>query len=144
MLDDAFTDFESEIQAGIFKVALFELFDDVERVQIVIETLAMFAHAQVELLFAGVAEGRVADIVDQRESFGKISVEFQGSSDGAGNLGDFESVREAVAEMVGIARGENLRFGFQTAKRAGVNYAIAVAGIVVAVGVLRLRVAAAA
>src|ERR1700741_3350844 len=121
MFDDPFTNFESEIQAGIFKIALFELFDDVERMQIVIETLAMFPHAPVQLLFAGVAEGRMTDVMNQREGFGKISVEFQGSRDGARNLGDFESVREAVAEMIGIACGENLRFGFQTAKRAGVN-----------------------
>ena len=129
---------------GKFEIALFELLDDVQRVKIVIETIAVFAHAQIELLFAGVAEGRMADVVDQRQRFGEIGIEFQSAGDGAGNLRDFEGVGEAIAEMIGIARGENLRLGFQAAKRAGVNYAIAVAGVVVAVRMLRLGVAAAA
>src|SRR5580704_8744926 len=144
MFDDAFANFESEIQPRIFEITLFELFDDVERVQIVIETLAMFAHAQVELLFAGVAEGRMTDVMDQREGFGQIGIEFEGASYGACDLRDFKSVREAIAEMIGIACGENLCFGVQTAKRAGVNYAIAVTSVVVAVRMLRFRVAAAA
>ncbi len=44
MLDDPFTNFKREIQAGKIEVALFELFDDTERVQIVIETTAVRAH----------------------------------------------------------------------------------------------------
>ena len=39
---------------------------------------------------------------------------------------DFERVRQAVAKMVGIARGEDLGFGFQAAKSARVNDAVAV------------------
>lgn len=144
MLDDAFADFESEIQAGIFEVALLELLDDVERVQIMIEAVAVFAHAQVEQFFAGVAEGRVTDIVNQREGFGEIGIEFQSAGDGASNLRDFERVGEAIAKMIGVARGENLRFGFQAAEGAGVNYAVAVAGVIFAIRMLRLRVAAAA
>ena len=144
MFDDAFADFESEVQAGIFEIALFELFDDVERVEIVVEAVAVFAHALVELLFAGVTEGRVADIVDQRESFDEIGIELQSAGDGAGDLRDFERVGEAIAKMIGVARGEDLRFGFQAAERARMDYAIAVAGVIVAVGMRRFGVAAAA
>ena len=46
--------------------------------------------------------------------------------------------------MVGIARGEDLRFGFQAAKGARVNYAVAVAGIGGAIGMVGFRVTAAA
>ncbi len=69
---------------------------------------------------------------------------FERPGNGAGDLRDFESVREAIAKMVGIARGENLRFGFQAAERARMNHAVAVARVIVAIRVLRFRVAAAA
>jgi hypothetical protein len=104
----------------------------------------MFAHAQVELFFSGVAEGRVTNIVDQREGFGEIGIELQSAGDGAGDLRDFECVSEAIAKMIGVTRGEDLRLGFQSAKGAGMDYAIAIARIIVAIGMLRFRVTAAA
>src|SRR5271156_5154812 len=75
MLDDSFADFEGEIEPRKIQVALLEMFDDVERVQIVIEALAEFAQAQVELFFSGVAERRMANVMDQRESFGEIGIQ---------------------------------------------------------------------
>ena len=118
MFDDSFADFESEIEAGKIQVALLKMFDDVKRVEIVIEALAEFAEAQVELLFSGVAEGRMADVVDERERFGEIGVEAESGGDGAGDLRNFEGVSEAVAKMVGEAGGEDLRFRFEAAEGA--------------------------
>src|SRR6266478_6470216 len=109
MLDDAFANFKSEIQAGKIEIALFELLDDAQRVQIVIEMAAVRLHQFIKLSFAGVTEGRMADVVDESEGFGKLGVQAQRGSDGARDLRDFERVRQAVAEMVGIARGEDLR-----------------------------------
>ena len=51
---------------------------------------------------------------------------------------------EAVAEVVGVAAGEDLRLGFEAAEGAGVNDAVAVALEVVAVGMRRLGEAASA
>ncbi len=87
-----------------------------------------------ERFLAGVAEGRMADVVDQSQGLGEIDVEAQRSGDGAGDLRDFEGVGEAVAEVVGVAAGEDLRLGFQAAESAGVNDAVAVALEIVAVG----------
>ncbi len=134
VLDDAFADFEGEVQAAEGGVALLEIFDDAEGVQVVIEEESMLAHGGVESFFSGVAEGRVADVVDQREGLGEIDVEAEGSGDGAGDLRDFERVGEAVAEVVGVAAGEDLRFGFEAAEGAGMDDAVAVALEVVAVG----------
>ena len=86
----------------------------------------------------------MADVVDEGESFGEIDVEVEGSGDGARDLRDFEGVGEAVAEVVGVAAGEDLRLGFETAKGAGVDDAVAVALKVVAVGMRRLGEAASA
>ncbi len=68
----------------------------------------------------------------------------QSAGDGAGHLRDFESVGETIAEVIGVARGEDLRFGFEAAEGAGMDHAVAVARVIVAIGMLRLREAAAA
>ena len=56
---------------------------------------------------------------------------------------NFKGVGQSIAEMVGVARGENLCFRFQAAKGAGMNDAVAVALKRIAVGVVRLRIPAA-
>src|SRR5258708_31411562 len=53
-------------------------------------------------------------------------------------------MRQAIAEMVGIAAGENLRLGFQAAKGAGMNNAVAVTRVGTAVRMGRLGIAPAA
>src|SRR5258708_20254849 len=93
--------------------------------QIVIETAALRAHQIVELAFAGMAERRMANIVDESERFRKFGVHPKRGGDGAGNLCDFQRMRQAIAKMVGIARGENLRLGFKPAKSAGINDTVA-------------------
>ena len=134
VLDDAFAHFEGQVQAAEGGVALFEIFDDAEGVQVVVEEEAVLAHGGVERFFAGVAEGRMADVVDQGQGFGEIDVEAERSGDGARDLRDFEGVGEAVAEVVGVAAGEDLRLGFEAAEGAGVDDAVAIALKVVAVG----------
>src|SRR5262245_35993727 len=144
MFDDAFAHFEGEIEAGEFKIAVFELFDDAERVKVVVEPAAVGAHEFVELAFSGVAEGRMANVVNERQRLGKFAVEPESSGNGASDLRDFERVGEAVAKMIGIARGENLRFGFKAAEGARMNDAIAVTRVFGAIGMARLGKAAAA
>src|SRR5882724_1756706 len=141
MLDDAFANFKSEIQAGKIEVTLFELLDDAQRVQIVIEKTAVRPHQFVELSLAGMPEGRMADIVDESKRFGELGVQAQRGSDGARDLRDFQRMRQPVAEVVGIARGENLRLGFEAPEGSRVNDAVAISRISAAVGMLRLRVA---
>src|ERR1700683_2172769 len=77
MFDDTFAHFESEIEPGEIEVALLELFDDAKRVEVVVKAIASFSHSEIELLFAGVAERWVPDIVDESERFGEAGVEPQ-------------------------------------------------------------------
>ncbi len=76
------------------------------------------------------AERRVPDVMHQRQSFGEIGVKVQRSGYGSRNLCDFQRMGQAVAEMVGISCSKNLRFCFQAAEGARVNYAVAVTRIV--------------
>src|SRR6202041_1800853 len=138
MLDDPFANFEGEVQSAEGGVALLEIFNDSQGVQIVIETEAVGAHGGVEGLLAGVAEGGMADVMHQSERLSEVDVEAERPGDGAGDLRDFERVSGAVAEMVGITASEDLGFCFETAEGAGVDDAVPVALKLVAVGVRRL------
>ena len=119
-----------------------ELFDDMQRLQIVVEAVAVLAHPFVQFSFACVPEWRMADVVDQRERFCQIRIQIQRARNGSRDLRHFDRMRQPVAKMIGVARGENLRLRFQTPESARMNHAVAVARIVVAIGMRRLGVAA--
>ncbi len=97
-------------------------------------------HLAVERLLAGVGEGRMADVVSQRQRLGEIFVQVEHRGRGAGNLRHLDGVGQAVAEMVGKPGREHLGFGFQAAEGAGMDNAVAVALEAVAVRVVGFRV----
>src|SRR5208282_556778 len=144
VLDDALADFKGQIQSAKRCVAKFEVFDNAERVKIMIERESVLAHGGVERFFSGMAEWGMAEIVDQGERLHQIGVQSKLCGDGARNLRDLDGMRQPVAEVVGVTAGENLRLRFQPAKGAGVDDTIAVALKVVAVGMRRLGMAASA
>src|SRR5262249_60943427 len=129
-------------QAGEIEVALLESLDDAQRMEVMVEPVAEWTHELVETALARVAEGRVADVVNKRERLGEVGVQCQGPGNGAGNLRHLECMRQAVTEMVGVARREDLRLGFQAAEGACMDHPVAVARVVVAVGVSWLGVMA--
>jgi hypothetical protein len=142
VLDDAFANLKGEIQAGEIKIGTFKLFDDAQCLEIVIEARAVSAHEFVEFLFAGVAEGWMSDVMDESERLGKFRIEAEGSGNRAGNLRNFQCVREPITKMVGITDGEDLRFGLEATKGARMNDAIAVPRVFAAVGMRWFRIAA--
>jgi hypothetical protein len=144
MLDDAFTHLESQIESAKRGIAKFEVFDDTKRVQVVIERKTVLAHGGVKSFFSGMAKGWMADVVDQRQRFDEIAVESELRGDCPRDLCNFDRVRQAVAKVVGVAAREDLSLCFQTAKCAGVDYAVAIALKVVAVEMRRLGMAASA
>src|SRR5258708_21510791 len=79
------------------------------------------------------------NVMNQRQRFHQINIQSKLCGNGTRNLRNFQRMRQAIAEMVGIAAGENLGLGFQPAERARMNYPVAVALKVVAVRMLRLR-----
>ncbi len=85
----------------------------------------------------------MADVVHQRQGFRQVGVQPQYPGNGPRDLCDLEGVGQAVAEVVGVAPGEDLGLGLQAAEGTGVDDAVAVALIVVAVGMGGLGVTAA-
>ena len=143
MLDDSLAHLKSKIQPGMGWKALFEMFGDAQGMKIVVKGAAMPAHQRIEAAFSGMAERRMANVVNKRESFREIGIQAERFRNGARDLRDLERVRQAVAEMIGITSGEDLRFGFEAAKSARMNDAVAVARVFPAIGVRRFGVTAA-
>ena len=135
-------DLPRQVQAGEIGVAIFEHLDETQAVAVVLEA-AVLAHALVEGGFAGVAERRMAQVVQEGDRLGQVLVEAELAGDGAADLGDFEGVRQAGAVVVAGLVDEHLGLVHEPAKRGGVDDAIAVALIEGAKRMRRLRMLAA-
>src|SRR5205823_12219107 len=116
MLDDALADLEAEIQPAEIGITLLKMLHDAQRMQIVIKRFAVSAHGGVERVLTRVSKRRMADIMDQRERLYQVDIEIEFGGDGAGDLRDFNGVREPVAKVVRVAAGEDLRLILQATK----------------------------
>ena len=116
MLDDPFAHAEGEIQAAKGGITNFEIFDDAQSVQVVIEAQAKLPHGFVQRPLAGMTEGWVPDVVHQRQRFRHVLVQLQRTGDGACDLRHFHGVGEPAAKVIGVAVGEDLGFSRQAAK----------------------------
>src|ERR1051326_4561985 len=74
MLDNSLPDFEGEVEAREGGIALLEVFENAEGGEVVVEREAVILHRGIQGFLTSVAEGWVADIVDQGQGFGEISV----------------------------------------------------------------------
>ena len=132
---------EGKIQAGKPGIGVLEGLNDPQGEHVVFEALSEWPHHRIELGFSGMPEGRMADIVRQRQRFGQILVQAQHRGHRAGDLRDFDGMRETVAEMVGKAGGEDLGFILKPSKCPRVDYPVAVTPKFIAIGMRRLRIA---
>jgi hypothetical protein len=110
----------------------------------VIETTAEAAHHPVDLILAGMAEGRVADIVGQCEGFGEVLINAQNARYSPGNLRNLDRMRQPVAKVIRNPGREHLGFIFQPAERPGMDHAVAITLERIPVRMRQFRIAAAA
>src|ERR1700733_293018 len=87
VFDDSFAEGEGEVESAEGGVALFKAGYDAEGVEVVVEAEVVGPEGFVEGLFASVAEGRMADIVDQGEGFGEGAVDAGGGGGDGGERG---------------------------------------------------------
>ena len=121
MADDAVADLPG--QEKPFAVVL-ELLDDPQALLGVAE--AAFDEA-VERGLSRMPEGRVAEVVPERDGFGQVLVEAQGPGDCPGDLRDLESVGQACPVVIAEGREKDLGFMLQTAEGFRMDDPIAVA-----------------
>src|ERR1051326_1181201 len=111
---------------------------------VVIEAIAEALHLPMQLLFAGMGERRMSDVVHQRERLGELCVQAELRGNRARDLRDLNRVCQAISKMVRDAGRENLGLVFEATERAGMHNAIAIALELIAVWVRQFGKAAAA
>jgi len=89
---------------------------------------------------AVVAERRVAEVVSQARGVDHIRVAAQGRAELPADLGNFERVRQPVADEVVAVRLDHLGLGRQPPQRRRVHDPGAVSGEVITVGLFVRRV----
>src|SRR5215468_5537754 len=105
--------------------------------KVVVETAAVLPHQGIKAPFPGVAKGRMADVVNKGKSFREIGIEAKRFGNRPCDLRDFQRVSQAIAEVVGVANRENLRFRFKAAEGTRMNNPIAIAGVFPAIRMSR-------
>src|SRR5437667_2417893 len=90
------------------------------------------AQEAVQDALARVAEGRVAEVVTERDRLRQVLVQSEGSSGAARDLGDLDRVRQARAEVVSLVGYEDLRLVLVTPEGSRVDDAVAVARVLCA------------
>ena len=96
----------------------------------------------LQRVLAGMAEGRVAEVVRQRDRLDQVLVQPQRARDRAAELRHFERMRQPGAEQVALVVDEDLGLVDQAAEGRAVHDAVAVALELVARRRRRLRDAA--
>ena len=147
VLHDAFAHAQGQIQAAKGRVPLLEPGDDAQGMKVVVKAEREAAQAAVESLFAGVAKGRMADVVHQREGLGQFRIQPQSRGQRARYLGHLQRVRQAAAKVVGRRSSrqprEDLGLARQPAKGARVQNPGGVPGESRAIGMRRFGMDAA-
>src|SRR6185369_13375782 len=111
------------VEAGIWRL---ELRHEPDGVGIVVEPSGV-GERRIEGSFSRMAERRMAEVMGQAERFGQVLIEPQRPGDGPPDLGDFDAVGQADAEMVPVRCDEDLGLVPEAAERDGMDYAVAVA-----------------
>jgi hypothetical protein len=81
----------------------------------------------MEGAFAGVGEGRMTEIVGERNGFGKVLVEAERPGQRARHLADLEGVGQAGAKMLALVAEEDLGLVLEAPEGGGMDDAVAVA-----------------
>ena len=127
VLDDAFAHAKRQVESTVRGIALLKVLDDAQRVKIMVEPAAVPRQAAVKGTLAGVAEGWMADIVNQRKRLRQILVQAKCGRDRTGDLGNLDGVGQPAAKVVGGAAGKDLRLPCQTPEGAGLHDPLAIA-----------------
>ncbi len=143
VLDQTFQRLPGEVQSVESGIAALQRGHHPQRLRIVIEAAAG-GEAAIEGALAGMAEGRVAEIVRERQRLGQILVQAERASERASDLGNLERMGQSRAEMVAFVKDEDLGLVGEPPEGAGMDDAVAVAAEGVAGRAHRLRVEPAA
>jgi len=98
----------------------------------------------IERSLTGVTEGRMAEVVRERERLGQILIEAERAGERASDLGDLEGMGQASTEVIALVKDEDLGLVREAPECGCMDDAVAVAAEGVARRAHRLRMQPAA
>jgi hypothetical protein len=116
VLDDPLAHAERQIQAAMCGVTELKVFDNAERMKIMVKPSSMPAQTLVERPLTGMTKRRMSDVVDQRQSLRQVFIQSKLRSAGARNLRHFDGMGQAAAKVIGGPDVEYLVFTGKPAK----------------------------
>ena len=126
VLGNAFQAFPGQVQPVEFGIMPFQPGDDAHGLGVVIEP-AVGDHQRFHRVFAGMAEGRMAQVMGQGHGLGQIGVQVQHAGDGARDLRHFDRMGQAGAVIIALMFHEDLRLVLQAAEGRGMDDPVPVA-----------------
>src|SRR5262249_12994821 len=105
-----------------------------------VKAVTVFTHGGIKNALSGVAKRRMTHVMHEGQRLDEVFIELQLGGNRPRNLCNFNRVGKAVAKMVRVAAGKDLRFIFQSAEGPRVDYAITVTLKIVAIRMPRLRI----
>ena len=99
VLDQAFERFPGQVEPVEGRIAPLEPGDHAEALGIVVEAAAP-GHRRIERPLAGMPEGRMAEIVSERQRLGQVLVEAEGAGQRPGDLGNLDRMGQPRAVVV--------------------------------------------
>src|SRR3954451_19463136 len=108
VLHQALNRLPDQVEAVEGGVAALERGDDAQRLRIVVEAAAA-GETAVERALAGMAERRVTEVMRQRQRFCEVLVEAKRPRQRAGDLRNFQRMREPRAVVIAFVEHEDLR-----------------------------------
>ncbi len=107
-------------------IAALQLRQDAKSLLVVVEA-GEIGHGGGERVLAGMAEGRVAEVVGEGHRLGKVLIEPEGAGDRAGDLRHLDAVGQPRAIVVAFVEDEDLSLVFQPPEGGAMDDAVAVA-----------------
>ncbi len=126
MLGQALERLPGQVQPVEIGIVPLQRRHDADRLRVVVEA-AIGRHQPLERVLAGVAEGRVAEVMRQRHRLGQFGVEVERPRDGARDLRHLDRMGQPRAEIVALVLDEDLRLVLEAAEGGGMDDAVAVA-----------------
>jgi hypothetical protein len=126
VLDDPLANAQCKIQPTMCRIALLEVLNDPQRVQVVVESTPVTRKTPIQRSLPGMAKGRMSNIMNQRQRLGQIFVQSKRGSSSSSDLSHFNRMGKPAAKMVGGTAGKYLRLPRQTPERASLHNTLAV------------------
>ena len=126
MFDQPFQRFPGEIEAVEIGIAMFQLGHQPQRMGIVVEAANVLGDG-IQRLLAGMAEGRVAQIMRQRHGLGQVFIGGKRARQAARQLRHFQRMGQPGAVIIALMLHKDLGLVLEAAEGAGMDDAVAVA-----------------